>query len=168
MKKSLPILILVLNTSLFADILTETTNKTNFYLGAGSAFVNSNNVKVDSTKLTFLGGYSFNKYLGIEGRYSFNNGNNTDIWSIFVKPKYPILNNLNLYGLIGYGGIKVPPHQKEDVQFGLGAEYSLSPNIGVYADYTTVYDDKIFDYVDEYSDFKVDVNNVNIGVKYFF
>jgi len=52
-------------------------------------------------------GYDFNSYLGIEGRAIRTNweyeGAKVEHYGVFVKPMYPISEDLSVYALLGYG-----------------------------------------------------------------
>ncbi len=161
-----------------------------FYLGlgVGQAKVNDDDTSEEfkSTTLMLQAGYLYNKYVAIEGRYTF--GFNTDYdpgttgnlssdydgdfssWGIYVKPMYPI-GDFTLYGLLGYGGVMLDDLVLGDAyesgfQWGLGADYAMSENYSVFVDYVSLYDDTGFDYRAQNQD--IDSDTWTLGVTYKF
>ncbi|MDQ1325702.1 MAG: hypothetical protein QG564_826 [Campylobacterota bacterium] len=144
----------------------------------------SGELDVSADSVLFLAGYNFNQYFGLEGRYSMNvsdlefegddvdgevDGDVTNI-GIYLKGMYPVTEEFNVYALLGYGQVK---YEVEDMdlsesgfQWGLGASYAVTENIGVFADYTRLYDDEGFD--GELLDTDIMVDSVNVGVTYTF
>ena len=103
-----------------------------------------NNRMVD---LSVIAGYNFNKYLSAESRALISTAYDKDIdfksWGLFLKPKYEVYNNLNLYSLIGVGKNSAEDindyklkMSKTSLQIGVGANYKLKDNFKVFADYT--------------------------------
>ncbi|HEO99525.1 MAG: porin family protein [Campylobacterales bacterium] len=137
---------------------------------------------ISAHALTLLAGYGFNHYLAVEGRYTFslgdldieNNGGEGEIdadlsnLALYLKPMYPI-GGLTLYGLLGYGKVTLDDGEKyseSGFQWGIGAGYNINDTIGVFVDYTRLYDDKGFDTI--WGDQDVVVDAVNVGVTYEF
>ena len=103
-----------------------------------------NNRMVD---LSVIAGYNFNKYLSAESRALISTAYDNDVdfksWGIFLKPKYEVYKDLNLYSLVGVGKnlaenindskLKM---SKASLQVGVGANYKLMKNFKVFADYT--------------------------------
>ena len=131
-------------------------------------------------------GYQYNEYVAVEDRVSFgfntdydpgNTGNaggdfDDDIssWGIYVKPMYPI-GDLAVYALLGYGGVQLGSLESGDAyesgfQWGLGAQYAVTENVLVFADYIKLYDDTGFDYRAQLDD--VDADAWTLGVSYKF
>ncbi|CAA6809786.1 MAG: Unknown protein [uncultured Sulfurovum sp.] len=131
-------------------------------------------------------GYDFNKYMGIEARGLIttikSNGGKIKHLGAFVKPMYPITEDLNIYAL---GGVAKTTTQgsmrRTDVTglaFGAGVEYDLSEDkkkdarydrefdgladqekgFGVFADYERLY----------YKENSPDLDAVSVGVTYDF
>ena len=131
-------------------------------------------------------GYDFNKYMGIEARGLMttikSNGGKIKHLGAFVKPMYPITEDLNVYAL---GGVAKTTTQgsmrRTDVTglaFGAGVEYDLSEDkkkdakydrefdgiadqekgFGVFADYERLY----------YKENSPDLDAVSVGVTYDF
>lgn len=103
---------------------------------------------------SFLVGYDFNKYFALESRYMVSHDHEDKLeqssWGIYAKPQYLISKKINLYALIGYGGIDVKSIDERyqiDVdekgfQWGMGLSYAITEKISVYADYLNIIDDK--------------------------
>ena len=143
---------------------TESTGS--FYAGLGYSYMNldvdSEDHNGDATLL--LAGYKFNQYIGVEARYA----GLTDCFenmAIYLKPMYPI-GDASVYGLLGYGEITYDngaSSSEDGFQWGLGANYAVTETIGVFADYTNLYDDSGF-----VAGTDATVDAVNVGVTYTF
>jgi len=111
----------------------------------------------NSDALMLQAGYKINPYVAIEGRYWFTDKAllcpichyyfHADSWGIYVKPMYPVTNEIDIYALLGYGdtypevnGYK-PPYDTDGFQWGLGASYEFTSDIAVFVDYVSLYDD---------------------------
>ena len=81
-------------------------------------------------------GWDFNQYIGIEARYLKasleKDFSTTTHYGIFVKPQYHITNQMNVYGLVGYGQTTVEGCAINDgelkeagLSYGLGFEYDF-------------------------------------------
>lgn len=137
-----------------------------FYVGAGYSYMNADagrNGEHDSDATLLLAGYNFNQYFGVEARYA----GLTDClenYGIYAKPMYPF-GAATVYGLIGYGETSYDNGANDEsesgFQWGLGANYAVTEQIGVFADYTNVYDDT-FGAVD------TTVDAINVGMTYKF
>ena len=166
------------------------------YVGLGYSYMNINDQwshdnggddDLNGNALTVLAGYNFNKYIAVEGRYSvvlgdmtaqFSDGSpDQDIDSelsnigLYLKPMYPI-GELTLYGLLGFGQVTLESpvtsteYSESGFQWGLGASYAVNENIGVFVDYTRLYDDTAFDGESLANDFIFD--SITVGVTYTF
>ncbi len=137
-----------------------------FYVGAGYSYINldAETVEHDSDATLLLAGYNFNQYIGVEARYA-GLTDCIDNAAIYVKPQYPITDAAKVYALLGYGETTydngVVDNSENGFQWGLGANYAVTENIGVFADYTNLYDDT-FAGVDS------TVDAINVGVTYTF
>ncbi len=161
-----------------------------FYIGMGvgyTAFDNSfTSEEINNNTLMLQAGYKYNRYIALEGRYSF--GFNTDYdagnivnplnvytgdvsnWGVYVKPMYPI-GDFSLYALLGYGGVQLQDLLGGDAyetgfQWGLGASYAFTESISLFVDYVSLYNDTGFDYVAQNAD--IDVDTWTLGVSYKF
>ncbi len=147
--------------------VTEST--ASFYVGAGYSYINldAEVVEHDSDAVLLLAGYNFNEYIGVEARYA-GLTDCIDNAAIYVKPQYPITDDAKVYALLGYGQTTVDDgadSSESGFQWGLGANYAVTENIGVFADYTRLYDDTGFD---GQTTNDVAVDSVNVGVTYTF
>ena len=85
-------------------------------------------------------GYEFNQYLGLEARYvgtywdkGILVGQRLEHFGLFLKPMLPLTENMNTYGLLGYGwtqtkttGALNKALDTNGLSAGLGLEYDLS------------------------------------------
>jgi OOP family OmpA-OmpF porin len=113
------------------------------------------------------GGYDFNKYLGLEARGLMtsvkSNGGKVKHLGAFAKPMYPVMDDVNLYGLVGYAKTTTQGSMRRTnvtgLALGAGVEYDLSEDkkkdakydrefdgqadqekgFGVFADYERLY-----------------------------
>jgi len=178
--------------------IPSTTNNSNFYLGLGISNLKlENDFTNESFKtkaITLQAGYTYNKYLAIEGRYThhigdveYDHGSDqrvnagldikdypTDFTNIglFLKPQYKI-NDFSLYALLGYGEVKLTNIPLGDVdraedgfQWGLGLAYKITEQVSVYVDYLNMYDDKGFNCRATNQDIKADAST--LGITYTF
>jgi len=141
-----------------------------FYAGLGYSYMTmdpDNSSEVNGDAILLLAGYNFNRYIAVEGRYSGLTDclENT---AIYLKPMYPF-GGISLYGLLGYGQIDYDGGQslsESGFQWGIGASYEVAENIGVFVDYTSLYDDTGFD--GELPNQDVLVDSINVGFTYKF
>ena len=124
-----------------------------------------------------LVGYEFNPYVAVEGRYSTyiteEDILNSDTWSLFVKPQYPVSENFNVYALLGYGGVDaegvdgyVVDVDESGFQWGLGASYAMSETYSVFIDYVSLGTDMESVFLGSPTD--VDSDALTLGVIYNF
>ncbi len=135
-----------------------------FYAGLAYSYMRMNEALLATGyAATLSAGYYFNKYFGIEARYTrtisdttFDSGatnlKRSDVMSnigIYVKPIFNVTTGLGVYGLAGYGkstyekaGVK---YSENGLQWGLGAKYELANNYGFYIDYLNLYDKDNYD-----------------------
>lgn len=129
--------------------------------------------KIDYDTIMLQAGYKFNDYLALEGRYwrSFGdngwsyresgyeagepytfsetgeNGDNLKAYGIYLKPMYPLTEELDIYVLLGYGNVTLNDDDHGDwldengFQYGVGASYALTNNLALFIDYIRVLDD---------------------------
>ena len=138
-------------------LITPDNLKSGLYGGLGIAFSSlaantspsiiskkaGNNRMMD---LSVVAGYNFNKYLSAESRAmisnNYDNGVDFKSWGIFLKPKYEIYKDVEMYSLLGVGKIKANNTNdsrlkvsKANMQLGVGANYKLKNNFKIFADY---------------------------------
>jgi len=142
--------------STYIDAPESTTSiLSNLYVGIGVGIdsVSSALYGPDTTTSGVLRvGYDFMKYLGVEARgsYGISDGDKLGhVYSmgLYLKPQYPINDTFNIYGLVGYAqteisfdnqvafnGISNDTTTQSDVSFGVGVDYTLTPNWALFAD----------------------------------
>lgn len=94
-------------------------------------------------------GYDYNDYIGVEARALYTPWGDKDKtmkhYGLYLKPMAPVTDNVDLYGLLGYGKTKCDYRNIDEKGFawGLGAEYSFGKKTngvkegwGVYAEYS--------------------------------
>jgi len=131
-----------------------------FYLGGALSYLRFNSLfESRGHALTLIGGYYFNKYLGVEGRYT---GTPTDIdedqgavvvsrdrylsnVGLYLKPMYNVTTGFSAYGLAGYGQAHAGSLDDGGFQWGLGAKYELANGVGIFFDYMSLFDGDDFD-----------------------
>jgi opacity protein-like surface antigen len=170
-----------------------------FYIGAGYSAQSSDvddhsynvNVDIDSDNMLFVAGYDYNKYIGIEGRYSFSVGDvelddsngyyessddyDTENWAIYIKPQYLMDNGFGVYALLGYGETEFSnlTETGDDSGFawGIGAKYTVN-NWSIFVDYTDLVNDGDLKGIEASpgvpADLDVDTDSWNFGVSYKF
>jgi len=180
-------------TRAVSKVMKVPTAKSKLYLGIGYGWMR---LKDDYTlehfetyPLLLLVGYRINDYFSIEARYQrglgkvkYENGNtanpdNNDFPTkftnigIYLKPEYILNDKLSLYGLLGYGKVKLTNIKGADryekgIQWGAGLSYKMSDHISGFMDYIRIYGGNGFggrakvryDHVD----------SVSVGVSYAF
>lgn len=163
------------------------------------------NVEVEYDALMLQAGYKVNPYLAVEGRYwkslsdgdwsysetgtengdpysDHDSGSDGDFefeaWGIYVKPMYPVTEELDVYALLGYGNVTLSNTNgdfldENDFQWGLGASYAFTENFSIFADYVQLCnaDDSEswdeFGYIGE-ENWDDTVYTINIGLTYKF
>ena len=170
-----------------APIVVE--DDSSFYVGAGYSYVTAD---IDGTEegnaYSLIAGYNYNQYIAIEGRYistvgdmdvsddrsSLNHPDGSyerEVTSaaIYLKPQYPVTEELSIYGLLGYGVVDARSTDADGFQWGLGAKYMFNANIGLFVDYTSLYDgdmDNVETFVNNTWDSQI--KSTNIGFTYSF
>ena len=174
-----------------------------FYLGLGYGYFNQSNdniaidgtgdIELDTNTLLLQAGYQYNQYVAIEGRYwiglgdisqdgGVNAGDHSgdfDAWGIYVKPMYPVTEEFDIYALLGYADTSISYDDgaywdTDGFSWGLGAQYAVTENILLFADYVNLGMPDSFDYTDEntvvHPDVNADINlyTFNVGISYKF
>jgi len=87
--------------------------------------------------VTIRAGWDINQYFGLEGRYiraSIEKDFSTVThYGLYLKPQYPVTNQVNVYGLFGYGRTEVEGCSYtngtltvDGISYGAGVEYDLT------------------------------------------
>ena len=117
-----------------------------WYLGAGlvGAKVDNGNCEDITYGAMVKAGYDFNDYVGVEARALKTNweyeGAKIEHYGVFLKPQYPITEEINLYGLLGYAQTKTSKRFVLDdngFAFGGGVDYDFgeSDAFSLFVDY---------------------------------
>jgi OOP family OmpA-OmpF porin len=124
----------------------ETIDPSPWYIGAGLLIGRYNYCEVEceyedvTYGLMVRGGYEWNQYIGVEARALGTfwdadplGGEKLQHVGIFAKPSYPLGEDANVYGLLGYGWTKtstnspyLPEIDEKGFSWGIGFEYDLS------------------------------------------
>jgi len=82
-------------------------------------------------------GWDFNQYIGIEARalktFGSDTFSTTEHYGLYLKPQYHVVEQANVYGLLGYGrtivdydnGIRSSHNVSNGFSYGVGFEYDL-------------------------------------------
>jgi len=143
-----------------------------------SSFFNSKVRQERTGDIALIGGYDFNQYIGVEGRYmtSFTHEDRIerDLWAVYVKPQYPVMEELNVYALLGYGNFQLEGINGNNIdidesgfQWGVGVSYEVTENISIFADYVKIANDVG---TDGFVTFPAEISSdaVTVGVIYHF
>ena len=170
------------------------------YIGVSYTYMNDNESEDIGTgtndefdlygdAITLLGGYKFNKYIAIEGRYSMTVGDlsldatlqgnelgasgdgDMSNAAIYIKPMYTT-SVVTAYGLLGYGQTKITIDDNEEfsensLQWGLGVSFMGGKDISIFADYTRLYDDAYRSDIENISS-DILIDQFNIGITHKF
>lgn len=161
-------------------ILDDDVKYSGFYLGGALSYLRFNEATESrGSALTLVGGYYFNKYFGVEGRYSrtFTNidedtgriiRSRSRVLSnlgVYLKPMYSLTTGFSAYGLAGYGKAHAGKLNESGLQWGLGAKYELANSIGIFFDYVDFYNGNNFDGTGVKDTF---FTGTNVGATYTF
>jgi len=117
-----------------------------WYVGLGltAGEVDNGNCQDKTYGLMAKAGYDFNEYVGVEVRGLKTNwdyeGAKIEHIGAFLKPQYPITEDINLYGLLGYAKTQVEKRYVLDengLAFGAGIDYDFgsADAFSIFADY---------------------------------
>ena len=125
-------------------IVEEVKEDSPWYAGAGLVAGRTTNVHCEDITYGVMAkvGYDFNEYVGVEARGLRTNweyeGSKIKHAGVFLKPQYPVSEDINLYGLLGYAKTTTSHIQNLDetgLAYGAGAEYALSEDMNLFVDY---------------------------------
>ena len=118
-------------------------------------------------------GYNYNEYIGIEAKYIYTPWGDKDKtlkhYGIYLKPTYPINENLDIYALLGYGKTECETinDSQKGFAWGAGAEYTFKKKVegkkdglGVYVEYLRP--------LKKTGNKNITIDMVNAGVTYNF
>jgi hypothetical protein len=170
-------------------VIPETVATNNFYVGIGLSVVSTREASQDFFSVTdgqdrtgdisLVAGYDFNEYLAVEGRYMVSIAEEDILdrtsWGIYLKPQYPVTEDIKVYGLLGFGGFDISgthagnniDADDTDFQWGLGGSYKILDNLSIFIDYINIANDvDAAHFVNDNQD--IDSDAVTIGVLYHF
>ena len=171
-----------------------------FYIGLGYGAFTQNNDNINSSivsiefkydSVLLQAGYQYNQYVALEGRYwigvgdisqsgGFQDGDNPGdmtSWGLYVKPMYPVTDNIDLYALLGYADTSIKYDSgifwdTSSFSWGLGAQYFITENVLIFADYVSLGMEDSVELIDELNkpSINADINlyTLNFGVGYKF
>jgi opacity protein-like surface antigen len=180
-----------------------------FYLGAMYGMMAGELDAAPSNEFTaqtagVVAGYKINSYVAVEARYQMQvtdpkwtdtaatNTEADDVdgeakaWSVFVKPMYPVTNELDVYALLGYASTTytvgnadaaatIPAADSELVAagfaYGVGISYDVTDSVAVFVDYVSLYNADAAEYTAARVAMRETdsiVTSINAGVTYKF
>jgi len=137
----------------------------------------STNFELDFYAVMLNVGYKFNPYIAVEGKYNISLGDTDNdntlqsgdlsVFSIFVKPMYPLAPEMDIYVLLGYSLTNADYSNinasldEGAFSWGAGAAYNVIEDVSIFAEYTQFYNGTLngLDHV---------IDSFNIGVNYKF
>lgn len=218
-KTSLLPLLLFMGIQLLTNVHAAGTDPANeqepgtkgFYLGAGYSYIeydltkttNTNGTRTTADRNTYhdalmiMGGYKFNSYVALEGRYweatdedfKLDNGlkreKTLDAWGIYLKPMFPVTDKIDVYGLLGYaeidsafkafrrnGTVNDQDLSDEDFSWGVGFSFRVLDNLSISAEYIQIYDDKQSKHLaaplSGSKDWDITLDSYSVGLAYHF
>jgi OOP family OmpA-OmpF porin len=164
------------------EVIPAVINPSAFYVGLGVVAAglsrdcpcaNSDRLKDTTYGALVRVGWDFNQYIGVEARYlnasMEDDFSQTTHYGIYAKPQYHITNQMNIYGLVGYGKTTVDYDNKRGrtstldktgLSYGVGFEYALGTHWDLWLDYQHLLNDE--------GKFNTDSNVLSLGVRYNF
>ena len=120
-----------------------------WYMGAGLSTGRVSDAHCEDITYGVVGkvGYDFNEYVGVEARGVRTNweyeGAKIKHAAVLLKPQYPVSEDINLYGLVGYGKTTTTHKKRVDetgLAYGAGVEYALGEDMNIFVDYERLID----------------------------
>ena len=169
-----------------------------FYVGLGYGYFKQTSddiasipsvadIELEADSIFLQAGYQYNEYIAFEGRYWFGIGDisqsggnipgdysgDFDAWGLYVKSMYPVTEGFNIYVLLGYADSSVEYDtganwDTDGFSWGLGAQYAVTENIILFADYLSMASQDSFEFNSQNMDADIDLYTVNFGVSYKF
>ena len=120
-----------------------------WYMGAGLSMGRVSDAHCEDITYGVVGkiGYDFNEYVGAEARGVRTNweyeGAKIKHAAVLLKLQYPVSEDINLYGLVGYGKTTTTHKKRVDetgLAYGAGVEYALGEDMNIFVDYERLID----------------------------
>jgi len=118
-------------------------------------------------------GYDFNEFIGIEAKYLYtpwgDEYNTIKHYGLYLKPNYPVTENIDVYALIGYGKTECESMKDSEngLGWGVGASYNFGKRsmgkkegLGVYVEYLRP--------LKKTGNKNITIDTVNAGLQYNF
>ncbi|WP_101757829.1 porin family protein [Oceanicoccus sp. KOV_DT_Chl] len=175
MKKTL--LALAVSSLIAPATFAEEAGNTGWYIGGSYAQLDTDFddlVEFDLAALVFNAGYKINDYIAIETR--LGTGITDDdivgvdleldyLWGVYAKAGIPTGTAIYPYVVLGYTKAELElsgygyseSDSDSDTSYGIGADFSVNDNVGIFAEYMNWYDDD-----------GVEISGFNIGASYKF
>jgi len=126
--------------------IEEPVSNSNWYVGAGlvRGIVAASNCEDVTYGVMLKAGYDINSYFGMEARALKTNwryeGSKIKHVGLFLKPMFPVNEDINLYGLVGYAKTKTGNQgilNENSLALGTGVAYALNEkkDINLFVDY---------------------------------
>jgi len=169
-------------------VVEETVEHSGIYAGVGisavityeddASFFETKAGQERTGDITLIAGYDFNQYIAVEGRYmtSFTHEDilERNLWGVYVKPQYPIMEDLKVYALLGYGSFQLDgingsgiDIDEDGFQWGIGTSYDVTENISIFVDYLSIATDiEVDSFIG--SNVEIDSDAVTVGLLYKF
>ena len=153
-----------------------------FYIGLGYSYLSADIDREETgNAYTLLAGYKFHEYLATEFRYTRTIGDEMDVSglgdrkrlvsnkALYLKPQYALTKSFDIYALLGYGEVIARDTSDRGFEWGIGAEYHVTEDISIFADYISMYDDTLESVANVHgNNIDSQIVSSNIGVKYHF
>jgi len=115
--------------------------------------------------------YMYNSYIGAEAKYIYAPYKGFDMkhYGLYLKPTYPISDNLDIYALLGYGKTEcqISNDTYKGFGWGVGAEYTLNKKVSGKKDGVGMYVEYLRP-LKKTGNKKITVDMVNAGISYSF
>lgn len=146
---------------LAAGVAQAQTNTSPFYVDAGYVFLNLDDNEGSKPSLGAIRGFAgwdLHKNIGVELMLAGGTADGTldngvkvklkSAYGAFVKPKFAVHEQLELFGRVGWVKAKIKQSfgpasvtdSDDDLAWGIGATYKITPNWSASLDYTSYYD----------------------------
>lgn len=138
-----------------------------WYVGAGLMAARAKASNCEDITYGFMAkvGYDFSDYVGVEVRGARTNwdyeGGKIKHLGAFLKPQYPVSDELSLYGLAGYAKTSLGTKRNfsdSGLAYGIGLDYKLNEEFSLFSDYERLLNDAGI----------YDLDSLTLGISYKF
>ena len=126
-----------------------------WYAGAGLTAGRAKSTNCEDITYGFMAkiGYDFSEYVGVEARGLRTNweyeGGKLKHLGAFLKPMYPLNEEITFYGLAGYAKTSMGNQRSfsdTGLAYGAGVDYALNEDFGLFVDYERLLHDAPYDF----------------------